>query len=205
MWHTWLFHEFSLRQMVTLKDIPVWSASHFSQSLVFGLTLQYLQWPFCHTSWSHPPEQLNLKTKFDDGANQTTYLWRSMGHTLWNSTTHICIKDGLTWKKCAFDLIILELKEKWTWKQLETPGNMATNSFWVEVTKKRKNKLWLFYYPCPLFIFFGLLEQTVKREGDKAEHQVSVSCAVINTAASKNNTESKKSPWNHAHFVLCVF
>lgn len=36
-----------------------------------------------------------------------------------------------------------------TWKQL-----MATNSFWVEVTKKRKNKLWLFYYPCPLFIYF---------------------------------------------------
>lgn len=86
-----------------------------------------------------------------------------------------------------------------TWKQL-----MATNSFWVEVTKKRKNKL-VILLPMSFIYFFGLLEQTVKREGDKAEHQVSVSCAVINTAASKNNTERKKSPWNHAHFVLCVF
>lgn len=185
----------------------MWSASHFSQLLVFGLTLQYLQWPFCHTSWSHPPEQLNLKTKFDDGANQTTYLWRSMGHTLWNSTTHICIKDGLTWKKCAFDLIILELKEKWTWKQLETPGNswwQQTVSEWKWQRRENPNSGYFITHVLYLFIF-GLLEQTVKREGDKAEHQVSVSCAVINTAASKNNTERKKSPWNHAHFVLCVF
>lgn len=60
--------------------------------------------------------------------------------------------------------------------------------------KEEKTQTLVILLPMSFIYFFGLLEQTVKREGDKAEHQVSVSCTVINTAASKNNTERKKSP-----------
>lgn len=60
--------------------------------------------------------------------------------------------------------------------------------------KEEKKQTLVILLPMSFIYFFGLLEQTVKREGEKAEHQVSVSCAVINTAASKKNTERKKSP-----------
>lgn len=171
----------------------MWSASHFSQLLVFGLTLQYLQWPFCHTSWSHPPEQLNLKTKFDDGANQTTYLWRSIGHTLWNSTTHICIKDGLTWKKCAFDLIILELKEKWTWKQLETPGNswwQQTVSEWKWQRREKTNSGYFITHVLYLFFWsFGTNSKAWRRQSRASS--LSFMCCYQHCCLQKQHRKEK--------------